>query len=70
MVVYGRLLKEIAIRVARSAHELGLKTVAVYSFEDCLSMHRYKVHTREGIFKSDDYDRPMKHGRFVSSEGR
>ena len=34
---------EIAIRVIRSAHELGLKAISVYSFEDRLSMHRYKV---------------------------
>ncbi len=34
---------EIAIRVMRSAHELGLKAIAIYSFEDRLSMHRYKV---------------------------
>jgi hypothetical protein len=34
---------EIAIRIIRSAHELGLKAIAVYSHEDRLSMHRYKV---------------------------
>lgn len=34
---------EIAIRIIRSAHELGLKAVAIYSHEDRLSMHRYKV---------------------------
>ncbi|KAF9578778.1 pyruvate carboxylase, partial [Lunasporangiospora selenospora] len=33
---------EIAIRVFRSAHELSMKTVALFSFEDRLSMHRYK----------------------------
>ncbi|KAG9307072.1 hypothetical protein G9A89_016900 [Geosiphon pyriformis] len=34
---------EIAIRVFRTAHELSMKTVAVFSFEDRLSMHRYKA---------------------------
>ncbi|KAJ2314394.1 pyruvate carboxylase [Coemansia sp. RSA 2705] len=34
---------EIAMRIMRTAHELGLKTVAVYAYEDRLSMHRYKA---------------------------
>ncbi|CAG8442670.1 2342_t:CDS:10 [Diversispora eburnea] len=34
---------EIAIRVFRTAHELSMKTVAIYSQEDRLSMHRYKA---------------------------
>ncbi|RGB33096.1 pyruvate carboxylase [Rhizophagus diaphanus] len=34
---------EIAIRVFRTAHELSMKTVAIFSFEDRLSMHRYKA---------------------------
>ena len=34
---------EIAIRIARTAHELGLRTVAIYSHEDRYSMHRYKA---------------------------
>lgn len=37
------LLQEIAIRVFRTAHELAMHTVAVYSFEDRLSAHRQKV---------------------------
>lgn len=36
-------LQEIAIRVFRTAHELAMHTVAVYSFEDRLSAHRQKV---------------------------
>lgn len=36
-------LQEIAIRVFRTAHELAMKTVAIYSHEDRLSAHRYKV---------------------------
>ncbi len=34
---------EIAIRILRAANELGLRTVAVYSKEDRLSLHRFKA---------------------------
>ena len=34
---------EIAIRIFRAANELGLKTVAIYSQEDRLSLHRFKA---------------------------
>ncbi len=34
---------EIAIRILRAATELGLRTVAVYSQEDKLSLHRFKA---------------------------
>ena len=34
---------EIAIRVFRAATELGLSTVAVYSHEDRVHLHRYKA---------------------------
>lgn len=34
---------EIAIRIFRAASELGLRTVAVYSKEDKLSLHRFKA---------------------------
>lgn len=34
---------EIAIRVFRAAVELGIRTVAVYTFEDRYSLHRYKA---------------------------
>jgi pyruvate carboxylase len=34
---------EIAIRILRAASELGLRTVAVYSREDRLSLHRFKA---------------------------
>jgi pyruvate carboxylase len=34
---------EIAIRVLRAASELGLRTVAVYTYEDRYSLHRYKA---------------------------
>lgn len=34
---------EIAIRIFRAATELGLRTVAVYSQEDRLALHRFKA---------------------------
>ncbi len=34
---------EIAIRIMRAATELGLRTVAIYSKEDRLSLHRFKA---------------------------
>src|SRR5437868_8420302 len=34
---------EIAIRVFRSAHELGIKTVAIFSHEDRFALHRFKA---------------------------
>src|SRR5260370_1853044 len=35
---------EIAIRILRAANELGLRTVAIYSKEDRLALHRFKPH--------------------------
>ena len=34
---------EIAIRILRAANELGIRTVAVFSDEDRLSLHRFKA---------------------------
>ncbi|HZZ29772.1 MAG TPA: pyruvate carboxylase [Pirellulales bacterium] len=34
---------EIAIRVFRSSHELGIRTVAIYSHEDRYALHRFKA---------------------------
>src|SRR6059058_599528 len=34
---------EIAIRIFRAANELGLRTVAIYSHEDRLAIHRFKA---------------------------
>src|SRR5438552_4294221 len=34
---------EIAIRVFRSAHELGIRTVAIYTYEDRYALHRFKA---------------------------
>lgn len=47
MPVIKRLLaanrSEIAIRIFRSAHELGIRTVAIYSHEDRYALHRFKA---------------------------
>ena len=44
---YKRLLVanrgEIAIRVLRAASELKLRTIAIYTYEDRYSLHRYKA---------------------------
>src|ERR1700756_686927 len=34
---------EIAIRVFRSAHELEIRTVAIYAHEDRFALHRFKA---------------------------
>ena len=34
---------EIAIRVFRSTHELGIRTVGLYTHEDRYALHRYLV---------------------------
>src|SRR5690349_20001426 len=34
---------EIAIRVFRASHELGIRTVAIYSHEDRYALHRFKA---------------------------
>src|SRR3954453_17499417 len=34
---------EIAIRVFRTANELGIRTVAIYSHEDRFALHRFKA---------------------------
>lgn len=34
---------EIAIRVCRAAHEMGIRTVAIYSHEDRFALHRFKA---------------------------
>jgi pyruvate carboxylase len=34
---------EIAIRIFRTAHELGIRTVAIYSYEDRYALHRFKA---------------------------
>src|SRR5689334_434909 len=34
---------EIAIRVFRSTHELGIRTVAIYAHDDRFALHRFKA---------------------------
>lgn len=34
---------EIAIRVFRACNELGIRTIAIYSKEDSLSLHRFRA---------------------------
>src|SRR5262245_52606535 len=34
---------EIAIRVFRASHELGIRTVAIYAHEDRFALHRFKA---------------------------
>ena len=34
---------EIATRVFRTAHEQGIRTVAIYSYEDRFALHRFKA---------------------------
>lgn len=46
---------EIPIRIFRTAHELSLHTVAVYSHEDRLSMHRQKADEAYMIGKRGQY---------------
>ncbi|MCA9222682.1 MAG: pyruvate carboxylase, partial [Planctomycetales bacterium] len=45
--MFSRLLvanrSEIAIRVFRSAHELGIRTVGIYAYEDRYALHRFKA---------------------------
>lgn len=46
---------EIPIRIFRTAHELSLQTVAIYSYEDRLSMHRQKADEAYVIGKKGEY---------------
>ena len=45
---------EIAIRVFRSATELGIETVAVYAYEDRYARHRFKADEAYQIGKPGD----------------
>lgn len=49
---------EIAIRVLRAASELKIRTVAVYTYEDRYSLHRYKADEAYQIGVSDDALKP------------
>jgi pyruvate carboxylase len=49
---------EIAIRVLRAASELNLKTVAIYTYEDRYSLHRYKADESYQVGRNDDPLKP------------
>jgi pyruvate carboxylase len=49
---------EIAIRVLRAASELSLRTVAIYTYEDRYSLHRYKADESYQAGKNDDPLKP------------
>ena len=49
---------EIAIRILRAASELKLRTVAIYTYEDRYSLHRYKADESYQIGADDDPLRP------------
>ncbi|HYJ38856.1 MAG TPA: biotin carboxylase N-terminal domain-containing protein, partial [Chitinophagaceae bacterium] len=49
---------EIAIRILRAATELNLRTVAVYTFEDRYSLHRYKADEAYQIGRNEDQLKP------------
>lgn len=48
---------EIAIRVMRAAAELGITTVAIYTYEDRFSMHRYKA---DEAYQIGEDEQPLK----------
>ncbi len=49
---------EIAIRVLRAASELGIRTVAIYTYEDRYSLHRYKADEAYQIGSESDPLKP------------
>ncbi len=49
---------EIAIRALRAAAELGIRTVAVYTYEDRYSLHRYKADESYQIGKDNEPLKP------------
>src|SRR5687768_16950034 len=49
---------EIAIRILRAASELNIKTIAVYTFEDRYSLHRYKADEAYQVGRNDDPLKP------------
>ena len=48
---------EIAIRVLRACVELDLRTVAIYTYEDRYSLHRYKA---DEAYQVGPDDEPLK----------
>ncbi len=50
---------EIAIRVFRSAHELGIRTVAIYTHEDRFALHRFKADESYQIGRGPHLERDL-----------
>lgn len=50
---------EIAIRVFRTATELGIETIAVYAEEDKLCLHRFKADESYLIGRGDHVAKPL-----------
>ena len=48
---------EIAIRVFRSTHELGIRTVAIYTHEDRFALHRFKA---DEAYRVGDQGEPLR----------
>src|SRR5215212_4988 len=48
---------EIAIRISRAATELNIPTVAIYTYEDRYSLHRYKA---DEAYQVGDESDPLK----------
>jgi pyruvate carboxylase len=49
---------EIAIRILRACNELEIRTVAVYTYEDRYSLHRYKADEAYQVGEEDDPHKP------------
>jgi pyruvate carboxylase len=49
---------EIAVRISRAATELHIPTVAVYTYEDRYSLHRYKADEAYQIGADNDPLKP------------
>ena len=49
---------EIAIRIFRAATELQIRTVAIFTYEDRYSLHRYKADESYQIGKNDEPLKP------------
>src|SRR5690606_19528926 len=49
---------EIAIRISRACNELGIGTVAIYTYEDRYSLHRYKADEAYQVGRDDEPLKP------------
>ncbi|KAI8869513.1 pyruvate carboxylase [Ramicandelaber brevisporus] len=59
---------EIAIRIIRAAHELGIQAISVYSHEDRLCMHRYKADEAYQIGGADNYKKFTPVGAYLAQD--